>query len=356
MNRRWALVLLAAATVTCGTVLRWDLDRELGRPDPTRFDRRPAPAAGGVSFERQVRPLLERRCVVCHACYDAPCQLKLTSWDGIARGGSKRSVYKTRLRAAPPTRLYEDARSPSAWRKLEFFPVLNEREQAPAANLTGGLIYQMLAQKRRHPTPASGPLPPSFELSLGAERKCPRIEEHAGYEKDHPLWGMPYGMPPLDDAEHAVLERWLAAGRPRRAARALAPGDRRAGPPLGGVLQRRFEQAPPGRPLPVRAPVPRAPALRGRSRAALLPPGPVADAAGHPRRPHRHPASVRRPGCAARVLPPGRRSRDRGRQDPHALRDRRGAPAALARAVHAAELRGGGLAPQRRRRRRRTRS
>jgi hypothetical protein len=223
VNRRWALVLLAAATVTCGTVLRWDLDRELGRPDPATFDRRPAPAAGGVSFERQVRPLLERRCVVCHACYDAPCQLKLTSWDGIARGGSKQSVYKTRLRAAPHTRLYEDATSPSAWRKLEFFPVLNERDQAPVANLTGSLIHQMLAQKRRHPTPASGPLPPSFELSLGAERKCPRIEEHAGYEKDHPLWGMPYGMPPLDDAEHAVLERWLAAGAPAEPPPALPP-------------------------------------------------------------------------------------------------------------------------------------
>ena len=100
------LAALCAATATCGTFLSSKYNRELnekyGKPNPTTFDHRPAPAPGGVSFERQVRPLLERRCVVCHACYDAPCQLKLTSWDGIARGGSKEPVYKTRLRAARP--------------------------------------------------------------------------------------------------------------------------------------------------------------------------------------------------------------------------------------------------------------
>ena len=33
----------------------------------------------GISYVRQVQPILERRCVVSHACYDAPCQLKLRS-------------------------------------------------------------------------------------------------------------------------------------------------------------------------------------------------------------------------------------------------------------------------------------
>ena len=38
---------------------------------------------------------LEQRCVVCHGCYDAPCQLLLSSPDGIARGASKQVVYDT---------------------------------------------------------------------------------------------------------------------------------------------------------------------------------------------------------------------------------------------------------------------
>src|SRR5215472_1235705 len=57
-----------------------------------------------VSFEADVKPVLENRCVVCHACYDGPCQLLFSSPDGIARGASKENVYDTsRLTAAAPT-------------------------------------------------------------------------------------------------------------------------------------------------------------------------------------------------------------------------------------------------------------
>ena len=46
-----------------------------------------------LSYEDEVRPVLQRRCVVCHGCYDAPCQLKLSSPAGITRGASKELVY-----------------------------------------------------------------------------------------------------------------------------------------------------------------------------------------------------------------------------------------------------------------------
>ncbi|MFQ5644556.1 MAG: hypothetical protein ACE5FQ_12795 [Thiogranum sp.] len=42
-----------------------------------------------VAFDSGVRPVLERRCVVCHGCYDAPCQLKLSSNEGLRRGASE---------------------------------------------------------------------------------------------------------------------------------------------------------------------------------------------------------------------------------------------------------------------------
>jgi hypothetical protein len=216
--RRIGLVALLAATATCGALLsekvEHRLNDEYGKPNPATFDRRPAPAPGGVSYEREVRPLFERRCVVCHGCYDAPCQLKMESWDGVARGASKEPVYKTRLRAAELTRLYQDAGSTSGWRQRGFFPVLNERGQSRDANLAGSLLYQLLAQKRRHPTSAGGVLPSSFALALDSERKCPRLVEQPEYEKKQPLWGMPYGMPAIDDADFALLERWLADGAP----------------------------------------------------------------------------------------------------------------------------------------------
>ena len=30
-------------------------------------------------YHTQIKPILENRCVVCHGCYDAPCQLLLSS-------------------------------------------------------------------------------------------------------------------------------------------------------------------------------------------------------------------------------------------------------------------------------------
>ena len=38
-----------------------------------------------VDCWRDVKPVLESCCVVCHGCYDAPCQLALTAFAGIDR-------------------------------------------------------------------------------------------------------------------------------------------------------------------------------------------------------------------------------------------------------------------------------
>ena len=53
--------------------------------------------------------------MVCHGCYDAPCQLKLDAWKGLERGASKEKVYDgTRLLTAKLTRLFEDAHTTEA--------------------------------------------------------------------------------------------------------------------------------------------------------------------------------------------------------------------------------------------------
>ena len=48
-----------------------------------------------VAYLRDVAPILDRRCVVCHSCYNAGCQLNLASYEGLDRGGSKIQVYDT---------------------------------------------------------------------------------------------------------------------------------------------------------------------------------------------------------------------------------------------------------------------
>ncbi len=80
------------------------------------------------SYSRDIKPVLERKCIACHGCYDAPCQLKLTSADGLLRGATGNAVYDSaRLSDMKPTRLFVDADTTIEWREKDFYPVLNER-------------------------------------------------------------------------------------------------------------------------------------------------------------------------------------------------------------------------------------
>ena len=168
-----------------------------------------------MSYRAEVRPILERRCVVCHGCYDAPCQIKLGAWEGIVRGASLAAAYQaSRLREAAPTRLFVDAQLASEWRQKGFFPVLNERAPTPEANLAASVLYRSLALKRAHPLPDVAVLPKPFDFSIDRAQSCPRVETFDAYARDFPLAGMPYGLPGLDAREFDALTRWLAAGAP----------------------------------------------------------------------------------------------------------------------------------------------
>jgi len=172
-------------------------------------------ASQPVDYWRDVKPVLDSRCVVCHGCYDAPCQLKLSAFEGIDRGASKAVVYDgTRLLSVQPTRLFEDAHSTEEWRHKGFYPVLNERIQTPQANLNAGVMARILAQKRAHPLPGTKKLPDSFDLALSRNQQCPAIEEYDAFEEKYPLWGMPYALPALGDADNRVLMSWLELGAP----------------------------------------------------------------------------------------------------------------------------------------------
>ena len=209
--RSTTLALIATCVAGCATLTQDSLDQRYGRADTTRFDRLPVAAAGGVSYRDDVRPILDKRCVVCHGCYDAPCQLKLGSWEGIARGISKAPVYdSSRLSEAPPTRLFVDAQLPSHWRGKGFDAVLNERTPSPANNLEASVLYRSLALKRAHPLPDVKVLPKTFDFSLDRSQSCPNLGEFDAHERKHPLAGMPYGLRGLDDREQGVLTRWLA--------------------------------------------------------------------------------------------------------------------------------------------------
>ncbi len=173
-----------------------------------------AGAAAGIDYDADVRPILASRCVACHACYDAPCQLKATAPEGLERGASKAAVYhSTRLTPADPTRLFVDAGTVPGWRAKGFFPVLGEvRDDAVEA----GLLRRYLDLKERHPPPTSGTLSPAYTFAPARTDECPTLGEFDAYARRHPEAGMPYGLPALAEAERATLISWLDAGAPYR--------------------------------------------------------------------------------------------------------------------------------------------
>ena len=77
-------------------------------------------AKDAVSYHKDIKPILDTRCVACHACYDAPCQLKLGSTQGIDRGSTKEVIYNVRLDAIQPTRLFVDATTTGSINKSKF--------------------------------------------------------------------------------------------------------------------------------------------------------------------------------------------------------------------------------------------
>ncbi len=161
-----------------------------------------------------VRTVLDHRCVVCHSCYDAPCQLKLTSHEGLLRGGSKLVVYDTkRLSDAQPTRLGTDAQSVAEWRTLGFHSV------AP------GLLERHLDLGRQNGLAPDAPIPDELGLALNRPLVCPSPDEFDEFRDDHPQAGMPYATAPLSDENYALLKSWARAGTPPTTTPDVIPDD-----------------------------------------------------------------------------------------------------------------------------------
>ena len=213
MQKKCLIILMIVILCGCSAFKAWEFNQKYG-PAQVGVDRLVrAHTAGEVSFHEDVQPILERRCSVCHSCYDAPCQLKTTCFEGLDRGGTKALVYNSaRLTADPPTRLHIDADSVEGWRELNFHPVLNERNQTPVANLDNSLLHLMLQLKKNNPLPQTDLLPETFDIRLDRDYICTTAEDFEDFKKKYPLWGMPYALPGLTDKERETIVDWLRQG------------------------------------------------------------------------------------------------------------------------------------------------
>lgn len=210
IQNHWLLVILLMNG--CAAIDSYQFEQRYGKAQPRERVVASLPP-GNVDFWSQVKPIIDQRCVVCHGCYDAPCQLKMSSIEGITRGASKEKVYDlSRLEEMSLTRLFEDAHTVVEWRDKGFHPVLNEYADTAEANREASAMYQMLRLKQENPLPDVKQLPDSFDLSLNRKQVCTKVEEFDNYAYKNPLWGMPYALPGLGRAEQDVLTSWIDQG------------------------------------------------------------------------------------------------------------------------------------------------
>ena len=162
------------------------------------------PPSRQIDYLADVQPVLEKRCVVCHSCYNSPCQLKLSSWDGLERGASKEQIYNAgRLKTMDPSRLLIDAHSAAEWRDKGFFSVTQNGTQ----QYTDSFMYMLLDHKRLSPDVSGEYFSEASDLTCAQSEK-----ELQKYLKKHPNRGMPFGFPPLSNDEFNIIVGWLSQG------------------------------------------------------------------------------------------------------------------------------------------------
>ncbi len=166
-------------------------------------------SASPSSYSQDIQPIFTQKCVACHACYDAPCQLNLGSGEGLARGAHKEPIYNGgRTTAQQTTRLFVDARKTEAWREKGFFDVLGDG-QAQAS-----LLATMLELGRQQPFAPNSRLPDDLVIGIDRKDQCAQSDEFSQFAQKNPHSGMPYGATGLTDAEYASVQQWLQEGAP----------------------------------------------------------------------------------------------------------------------------------------------
>lgn len=154
------------------------------------------------SYSQTIQPLFDQKCIACHSCYNSPCQLNLTSFEGVKRGAHKEDIYDfATLAPKDPTRLYVDATNEKQWRKKGFFSVLGK---APHNLLEYSITVPPGIESGRQNT---------FDAEYS--RACfdsTKEDQLESFKEMNPAGRMPLGFPSLSSSEIDLILNWLASG------------------------------------------------------------------------------------------------------------------------------------------------
>jgi hypothetical protein len=163
----------------------------------------PATMSSGLSGEsdyfRKIQPILERRCVVCHSCFEAPCQLKLNSPSMLLRGATKHLTtggFTTESR----TDLMFDI---EAQRAGGFFSVLEMDDNADSIL---ELVLKAGRDQKQNLPPEKYIAPEKYQCVASTEKFKDLNAD------DQKRIGMPYYTSPLSEEDYETLITWLQKG------------------------------------------------------------------------------------------------------------------------------------------------
>ena len=192
-----------------------------------------------------VQPIFAKRCVTCHGCYEAACQLNMQSYKGVHRGYNPIPIYSAkRIAPTKPTEM-NDVYDLKKWRALGFLPVIATDLEQGADNQPiswdKSLFFKFLKKGAENNVPESparnwpgfdvdGLKPLISDLIDKQQPQCVatdrQYEENFNGRKNNP-WnvlrvddffqqypnaGMPLAFPRIEDQELAVLFQWLKDG------------------------------------------------------------------------------------------------------------------------------------------------
>lgn len=159
-----------------------------------------------------VQKIFSKRCASCHSCNSGPCQLNLTSYEGLVRGMSKDNPHDLERQFLPVKRArLADHYSVEKYRSMGFYPVVNQSKFTSENEQS--IMYLALLHGENSPAPDKKTI---RELGLHQESEkyqCPVTpEEFDQFTVKFPFGGMPFGCPTIEQEYVDTLKEWILDG------------------------------------------------------------------------------------------------------------------------------------------------
>ncbi|MCB0369095.1 MAG: fatty acid cis/trans isomerase, partial [Bdellovibrionales bacterium] len=153
-------------------------------------------------YSTEIQPIFNQKCIACHSCFNAPCQLNLTSYEGVNRGASKLNIYDfPKFKSRDPSRLYIDAHTAKEWREKEFFSVTENKQNS--------LLLYLISKPEGIESGKQKTYDAEYSRQCIASTDKDEIKK---FTKKNKAGRMPLGLPALSESEVQKIYKWVNEG------------------------------------------------------------------------------------------------------------------------------------------------